>query len=141
MKIDSATNTSYLISATIDTAHYSETTATMVELEQLKEQIDAAGEKIKTLKSSEGEVDKVAIAAAVNELISLKKQYADNNNGIGVDGKPFEAPMTKAEKKAKEKAEKAAGPAKQVRLFFVCCLSLAGCRSAISPSSWRIVLR
>jgi hypothetical protein len=90
----------------------------MVELEQLKEQIDAAGENIKTLKSAGGEVDKVAIGAAVKDLLDLKKQYADNNNGIGVDGKPFEAPMSKAEKKAKEKADKAgAGPAKQVRLM------------------------
>jgi hypothetical protein len=100
-------------------------TATMVELEQLKTQIDAAGETIKTLKSAGGEVDKVAIGAAVKDLLDLKKQYADNNNGIGVDGKPFEVPMSKAEKKAKEKAEKAAGPAKQVRLFPVCCRSMS----------------
>lgn len=100
----------------------------MVELEQLKEQIDAAGEKIKTLKTAEGAVDKDAVGTAVKDLLDLKKQYADNNNGIGVDGKPFEAPMSKAEKKAKEKADKATGPAKQVR--YVLCLvllSLVGC--------------
>ena len=90
----------------------------MVELEQLKEQIDAAGENINTLKAAGGEVDKVAIGAAVTDLLGLKKQYAELNNGIGVDGKPFEAPMSKAEKKAKEKADKAGtGPAKQVRVM------------------------
>jgi hypothetical protein len=94
----------------------------MVELEQLKEQIDAAGEKIKSLKTAEGVVDKAAIGAAVTNLLELKKQYAELNNGIGVDGKPFEAPMSKAEKKAKDKADKAGGaggPAKQVRLLCI----------------------
>jgi hypothetical protein len=105
----------------------------MVELEQLKEQIDAVGEKINTLKTAEGVVDKAAIGAAVKDLLDLKKQYAEGNNGIGVDGKPFEAPMSKAEKKAKEKADKAgAGPAKQVR-FDVVVIDMCG--STVAPSS------
>jgi hypothetical protein len=112
----------------------------MVELEQLKEQIDAAGEKIKTLKTAEGAVDKDAIGAAVKDLLDLKKQYAENNNGIGVDGKPFEAPMSKAEKKAKDKADKAGGPAKQVRFdtyfFAFCWMYVRSCTVALR--SWRI---
>jgi hypothetical protein len=87
----------------------------MVELDQLKEQITAAGEKVKTLKTAVGTVDKVAIGAAVQELLDLKKSYADNNDGIGVDGNKFEVPLTKAQQKAKAKAEKETGPAKQVR--------------------------
>jgi hypothetical protein len=113
----------------------------MVELEQLKQQIDAEGEKIKTLKTAVGVVDKDAIGAAVKNLLDLKKQYADNNNGIGVDGKPFEAPMSKAEKKAKEKADKAAGPAKQVRLLLICCRSPGVDLRSLSGLRWRIVLR
>ena len=78
-----------------------------VDLEALKAEIDAIGEKIRDLKGS-SEVDKDAIAAAVKALNEAKKNYADSNNGIGVDGKLYEAPISKAEKKAKAKAEKAA---------------------------------
>jgi septum formation inhibitor MinC len=113
-----------------------EETSTMADLEQLKEQITAAGEKVKTLKSSVP-VNKDAIGAAVKELMDLKKQYADNNNGIGVDGKKFEEPMTKAQKKAKEKAEKEAGPAKTVRVV----LTVPNVVLGVVPSSWRILLR
>ena len=88
-----------------------------VDLDKLKAEIDAIGERIKSLKSATGEVDKDGIAAAVASLVAAKKTYADNNNGIGVDGKPFEEPLTKAQKKAKAKAEAGAapGPAKPVR--------------------------
>eukprot|EP00560_Eucampia_antarctica_P007434 CAMPEP_0197823072 /NCGR_PEP_ID=MMETSP1437-20131217/397_1 /TAXON_ID=49252 ORGANISM="Eucampia antarctica, Strain CCMP1452" /NCGR_SAMPLE_ID=MMETSP1437 /ASSEMBLY_ACC=CAM_ASM_001096 /LENGTH=879 /DNA_ID=CAMNT_0043422043 /DNA_START=47 /DNA_END=2686 /DNA_ORIENTATION=- len=79
---------------------------TDVTLEELKAKVEALGEKVKTLKSS-SEVDKDAIGAAVKELMESKLMYAEKNNGIGVDGKPYEAPMSKAEKKKKAKADKA----------------------------------
>ena len=94
-----------------------------VDLEKLKAEITALGENIKQLKSSSG--DKEAVDAAVKALLAAKKTYADNNNGIGVDGKPYEEPLSKAEKKAKAKAEKAAnkeGEAKPVRLNETCIL-------------------
>jgi len=78
-----------------------------VDLEVLKTKISTLSEQIVTLKKSDP-VDKDAIATSVTELLDAKKVYAANNNGIGVDGKPYEAPMTKAEKKAKAKADKAA---------------------------------
>lgn len=76
-----------------------------VNLEELKETIATVGNQIKTLKSADP-VDQDAVGAAVKQLLELKQTYADNNNGIGVDGDPFGA----GEKKKKEK-----GPAKQVR--------------------------
>jgi hypothetical protein len=70
-------------------------------MEKLKEKITALGDKIKALKStSAAEVDKEAIGAAVQELLDLKGHYAALNNGIGVDGKPYEDP---SKKKKKEK--------------------------------------
>ena len=94
----------------------------MVDLNQLKTDIEALGEKVKELKTSGGGDQKDAIGAAVAEMLAKKKEYADNNNGIGVDGNPYEEPLSKAQKKAKAKAEKqdatpadaAANPAKQV---------------------------
>lgn len=88
-----------------------------MDLLALKEEINGIGEKIKTLKSS-SPPNKEAIDAAVKDLLAKKTLFAENNNGIGVDGQPFEAPMTKAQKKAKAKAEKEGGPAKPVSL---CC--------------------
>jgi len=79
----------------------------MSELETLKKAVDTVAEKIVNLKKTQP-VDKEAIGSAVKELLEAKKAYADKNGGIGVDGKKFELPLSKAEKKAKEKAEKAA---------------------------------
>lgn len=84
-----------------------------VDLEKLKQEVTQIGDRIKELKSA-SEVDKDAIGAAVKDLLAAKKKYADNNNGIGVDGKPYEEPLSKAEKKKRAKAEKGAGPAKEV---------------------------
>jgi hypothetical protein len=81
--------------------------ATPVDLEALKAEITAIGDKIRVLKESGA--DKVEIGNAVESLNAAKKKYADSNNGIGVDGKPYEPPMSKAEKKKKEKAEKGRG--------------------------------
>ena len=86
-----------------------------MDLPALKDEIAVLGEKVKSLKTSGGEQE--AINTAVKELLAAKKLYADNNDGIGVDGKPYQEQLTKAQKKAKAKAEKGeeAGPAKQVR--------------------------
>ena len=86
-----------------------------VDLEALKAEITSLGDQIRTLKTA-GDVDEDTLGTAVAALNEAKKKYANSNGGIGVDGKPYEAPMSKAEKKAKEKAAKqSAGPAKQVR--------------------------
>lgn len=94
----------------------------MVDLDKLKDEINALGEKIKSLKSA-SPVDQEAVGAVVKELLASKKLYAENNNGIGVDGKPFQENLSKAEKKKQAKAAAAAGedgegggPAKMVRL-------------------------
>ena len=77
----------------------------MANLEQLKAEITAIGEKIRTLKANSGSPEE--IKAAVDSLLVAKQAYADNNNGIGVDGKPF------GQKKEKKKEK---GPPVQVRL-------------------------
>jgi hypothetical protein len=82
----------------------------MADLPQLKVDIDALGELIKQLKTA-ASVDKDAVGKAVADLLAKKELYAKENNGIGVDGKPFEEPLTKAQKKAKAKAEKDAASA------------------------------
>jgi hypothetical protein len=88
-----------------------------VNLDALKQEVEALADKVKELKAA-SPLDKDAIGATVQNLLAAKQTYADNNNGIGVDGKPFEAPLTKVAKKAKAKAEKAdaAEPATQVSL-------------------------
>jgi hypothetical protein len=78
-----------------------------VDLPVLQAEITALGEKIKSLKEA-SPPDKAAIAVAVNDLLVAKRVYAENNNGIGSDGKPFEQPLTNAQKKTKAKADKSA---------------------------------
>ena len=87
----------------------------MVNLEQLQQEIATIGETIKTLKGS-NPVDKNAVASAIALLLEAKKTYAVNNNGIGSDGQPFEEQLSKAQKKAKAKADvdQATSAAKQV---------------------------
>ena len=79
----------------------------MASLDELKALVESLAEKIKTLKAEGGD-NKEAIGAAVKELLEAKKKYADGNNGIGVDGKPYEAPMSKSEKKKLAKQQKKA---------------------------------
>lgn len=92
-----------------------------VDLEAIKAEVSAIGDRIRDLKA--GGADKAEIGKAVEELNAAKKKYAENNNGIGVDGKPYEPPMSKAEKKKKEKSDatgsaaEADGQPLQVRLF------------------------
>jgi len=76
-------------------------------LEELQEKVNALAQKITDLKKTVP-VDKDAIGKTVKELLDAKRSYAETNNGIGVDGKPWEEPMSKSEKKKKDKAEKAA---------------------------------
>jgi hypothetical protein len=79
---------------------------TAVDLEALKVTIHNLGETVKELKTSAA--DKTEIDQAVQALLTAKKEYAQQNNGIGVDGKPFQEPLSKAEKKAQAKATKQA---------------------------------
>lgn len=80
------------------------------DLTELASRITQLGETIKSLKSS-SEPDKDEIARAVTSLLDAKRTYAKNNGGIGVDGKKWEEPMSKSEKKKAEKAAKAAAAA------------------------------
>jgi hypothetical protein len=69
---------------------------------------------VKTLKTTDG-VEKEAVSAAVTALLDAKRSFAKLNKGIGIDGKPFEEPMSKADKKKQKKQGTPAGPAKEVR--------------------------
>lgn len=75
-----------------------------IDLEALKVNIHNLGENVKELKAANA--DKKELDDAVQALLTAKKEYAQNNNGIGVDGKPFQEPLSKAEKKAQAKAAK-----------------------------------
>jgi len=81
-------------------------------LDKLKTTVTTLSEKIVTLKKAEP-VDGDAVTATVKELLDAKKLFADANGGIGVDGNPYVPPMTKAEKKAKQRADKAAKATKE----------------------------
>ena len=72
-------------------------------LEALKSEIEALGNKIRSLKE-EGQ----DVSGAVKELLEKKQLYADSNGGIGVDGKPVAS-------KKKEKVPEEAGPPKQAQ--------------------------
>lgn len=79
-----------------------------IDLAELATRISTLGETIKTLKSSSEQPDADAISAAVAALLDAKRLYAATNGGIGVDGKPWEEPLTKSQKKKLEKEKKAA---------------------------------
>lgn len=76
----------------------------MVDLNKLKDEISSIGNKIKELKNMAVKELTVTdeIGKNVQDLLAKKQLYADHNNGIGVDGKPFKATMTKAEKKKQD---------------------------------------
>lgn len=93
------------------------------DLEQLAAEIAALGEQIKSLKAATpGPVDQDAIGAAVASLLAAKKRYAELNNGIGVDGKPFGGDGGKSKKK--KEGGGGGGPAKQVSVFL--CIGCFG---------------
>ncbi len=108
----------------------------MSSIEELKAKVDDLAQKVTDLKKSTP-VDKDAIGVTVKALLDAKRTYAENNNGIGVDGKPWEEPLSKAEKKKRDKAKKAteaggAKPAgadgKQVSSFcFLCFVTVIDC--------------
>ncbi len=79
-------------------------------LDELRTKVETIADKITELKKA-NPVDKDAIGASVKELLDAKRAFAQSNNGIGVDGNPWEEPMSKADKKKKAKAEKAAAAA------------------------------
>jgi hypothetical protein len=79
-----------------------------IDLAELATRISTLGETIKSLKSSSEQPDADAISAAVAALLDAKRLYAANNGGKGVDGKPWEEPLTKSQKKKLEKEKKAA---------------------------------
>ncbi len=79
-----------------------------IDLAELASRISTLGESIKLLKSSDQQSDANDIASAVAALLDAKRTYALNNGGIGVDGKPWEEPLTKSQKKKLEKEKKAA---------------------------------
>ena len=80
----------------------------MTDLVTLQSDIESIGAQIRELKGS-GSGD---VGALVTQLNALKKQYADQNGGMGVDGKPYPPPsLSKADKKKLEKEQKAAAAA------------------------------
>jgi hypothetical protein len=81
----------------------------MVNLEELKEEINALGSTIKSLKNNASAANKDAITTAVASLLAAKKLYADSNNGIGVDGLPYVDGAT-TKKGSKNKAKAGDGP-------------------------------
>ncbi len=85
-----------------------------IELAELASRISSLGDTIKFLKSSSEQPDADAIAAAVAALLDAKRLYAQSNGGIGFDGKPWEEPLTKSQKKKLEKEKKAAAEAEAV---------------------------
>jgi WHEP-TRS domain len=89
----------------------------MVDLAALEQEIAEIGNQIRSLKASSGSPDEVSAAVAL--LVEKKKLYADHNNGIGVDGKPFGSGSgggaNDAGKKKSKTPKEDKGPAKQVR--------------------------
>lgn len=71
-------------------------------LDELRSNVEIIAAKIVNLKQADP-VDKDAIGAAVKDLLDAKRKFAESNGGIGVDGKPFEEPLSKADKKKAEK--------------------------------------
>ena len=73
----------------------------MVNLEELKADIQSIGETITTLKRTTPS-DADAIRTAVTALLTAKQLYADHNDGIGVDGQPFVAASSSSKKDKKK---------------------------------------
>jgi hypothetical protein len=77
----------------------------MADLDSLKAEIEAVGNQIKQAKGNK--LEKSVIDPLVKTLLSLKQQYADQNNGIGVDGKPFGSAATASDTTKNSAAAKA----------------------------------
>jgi hypothetical protein len=82
----------------------------MTDLNTLQQEIESVGNQIRDLKANGGGGD--ALGLLITQLNTLKKQYAEQNGGLGFDGKPYQPPaLSKAEKKKLEKEKKAAAAA------------------------------
>jgi glutamyl-tRNA synthetase len=79
------------------------TPTVIVDLESLKTEIESLGSQIKDKKSSGASKDE--ITALVQTLLEKKQEYAVSNNGVGVDGMPFDAKDGGGGKKKKGKSE------------------------------------
>jgi Glutathione S-transferase, C-terminal domain len=80
----------------------------MVDLDSLKTEIDSLGNQIKQAKADKAE--KSVIDTLVQQLLAKKQEYADNNGGMGVDGKPFGAAAGKKKDAAKAQASQEVNP-------------------------------
>jgi hypothetical protein len=102
----------------------------MVNLEELKEEINALGSTIKSLKNNASDANKDAVTTAVASLLAAKKLYADSNNGIGVDGLPYVDGAT-TKKGSKNKAKAGDGPTppstQEVSTYAVVIMNLLHC--------------
>ena len=78
----------------------------MSDLDELRAKVTSIADEITSFKETTP-VNKEGIAALIPQLLAAKVAFAQANNGIGVDGKPYEAPLSKAEKKKRAKEEKA----------------------------------
>lgn len=76
------------------------------DLDALRTAVETASNSVRDLKNSGGSPD--AIKSAVATLNAAKSAFAAANGGLGVDGKPYEPPLTKAEKKKRDRERKAA---------------------------------
>ena len=56
---------------------------------KLKEVIDTLGNDVRTLKTTSPD-SKDKIKSLIDQMLAAKSEYAQLNNGIGVDGKPVE---------------------------------------------------
>ena len=73
----------------------------MADLEELRAKVTELGERVKELKTS-GTASSEVVSTAVTELLEAKKKFAENNNGIGVDGKPMDGGKKANTPKVKE---------------------------------------
>jgi hypothetical protein len=103
----------------------------MVSLSQLKDEIAVIGDRIKELKTKgaaqmkemkdnakeEMSTAKDDLNEAILDMLAKKQLYAENNNGIGVDGRPFKANMTKAEKRKQQQQGKQQAQHQQARFI------------------------
>jgi hypothetical protein len=89
----------------------------MVDLKALEQEISDLGGQIRALKAEGPSAPSDQVSALVSQLLDKKKRYAENNGGIGVDGKPFGgsgASGSGGGSDGGKKKEKEKGPAKQV---------------------------
>ena len=78
-----------------------------VNLDELRDEINHLSDEIRALKTGlSPEAEKSNIEIKVNAMVECKRKFAQHNGGIGFDGKPWEEPLSKSEKKRRDKAMK-----------------------------------